>query len=163
MPWGTECKLPEVQEPTGEAYLAAVAAILPYLIGHRSRLQAFEAPGSPRRVQMEQASIGDEEAGLEGQSRGNEGDQASCILQVFPSLVDLTHMFGGDHVSQAPLTLYIIDCSDWGACSCWSSCGQIMVESHMLLVAPDSHGLICSTALRSLKNPVDRQLTAFWP
>ena len=44
-----ECKLPEIQEPTGEAYLAAASAVLPYLIGHRSRLQAFEAPGSPRK------------------------------------------------------------------------------------------------------------------
>lgn len=79
--WVAECKLPEVQEPTGEAYLAAVAAILPYLIGHRSRLQAFEAPGSPKRAQMEEASLQEEETNLEGQVSGSEDDQASHTAQ----------------------------------------------------------------------------------
>ena len=73
----TECKLPEVQEPTGEAYLAAVSAILPYLIGHRSRLQAFEAPGSPRNAHLEQSSTRDDNAGLELQHSCNVDDQVS--------------------------------------------------------------------------------------
>ena len=51
-----ECKLPEVQEPSGEDYLDAASAILPYLIGHRSRLQAFEAPGSPDKKELQPGS-----------------------------------------------------------------------------------------------------------
>lgn len=36
-------KLPQVAEPSGEAYAQAVTTLLPYLLSHRSRLAAFTA------------------------------------------------------------------------------------------------------------------------
>ncbi|KAK9866881.1 hypothetical protein WJX84_002836 [Apatococcus fuscideae] len=70
-----ECKLPEVQEPTGDAYQAAVSAILPYLIGHRSRLQAFEAPGSPRKMQSKQGF-----SQFELQHQGSADEQGHPVI-----------------------------------------------------------------------------------
>lgn len=49
-------KLPQVAEPTGDAYTQAVTTLLPYLLSHRSRLAAFTASKAPTSATASQAA-----------------------------------------------------------------------------------------------------------